>query len=89
MQGQEQPAVGQVGRRILDTSQREGLDGAVTNGHHAVDQHRLEEPLGLEIVRQVIGVIERHVAAGAGALAEEDGLPPQLGRRRLLQVELP
>jgi len=69
----------QVGRRILDAAQREGLDGSVTDFTHAVDHLRLEEALGLEIVHQVVGVIGGGVASTALALAEEDLLAAQLG----------
>src|SRR6202040_368922 len=68
----QQAPVVEIGRRILDAAQREGLDGSVADLIQAVDHLRLEEALGLEIVHQVVGVIGRSVAGTAPALAEED-----------------
>jgi hypothetical protein len=53
IESQQAPIV-QVGRLILDAAQREGLDGSVAGGIHVVDRHRLEEALGLEIVRSAV-----------------------------------
>src|SRR5882672_2415829 len=83
----QQAPVVQVGRRILDAAQREGLDGSVADFIQAVDHHRLEEALSLEIVHQVIGVIGRGVAGTASALAEEYLLAAQLGGRGLARIE--
>src|SRR6202790_1269912 len=52
----QQAPVVHVRRRILDSAQREGLDGSVADFTHAVDHLGLEEALGLEIVHQVVGV---------------------------------
>src|SRR6202045_2277116 len=82
----QQAPVVQVGRRILDTAQREGLDGSVADFIQAVDHLRLEEALGLEIVHQVIGVIGRGVAGIAAALAEEYLLAAQLGGRGVARI---
>src|SRR6266481_6822010 len=83
----QQAPVVQIGRRILDAAQREGLDGSVTDFTHAVDHFRLEEALGLEIMHQVVGVIGRGVAGTAPALAEEDLLAAQFGLRGLGRIE--
>src|SRR5258707_10562190 len=63
----QQAPVVQVGRRILDAAQREGLDGSVTDFIQSVDHLRLEEALGLEIVHQFVGVIGRCEAGIAPA----------------------
>src|SRR5260370_10108358 len=68
----QQTPVVQIGRRILDAAQREGLDGSVTDFTHAVDHFRLEEALGLEIMHQVVGVIGCGWAGTAPALAAAD-----------------
>src|ERR1700720_429173 len=83
----QQAPVMQIGRRILDAAQREGLDGSVAALTHAVDHLRLEEALGLEIVHQVVGVIGRGVAGPAPAFAEEDLLAAQFGLRGLGRIE--
>src|SRR6202171_2807250 len=83
----QQAPVVQVGRRILDAAQWEGLDGSVADFTHAVDYLWLEETLGLEIVHQVVGVIGRGVAGTAPALAEEDLLAAQFGLRGLARIE--
>jgi hypothetical protein len=66
-----QPLIMQVGRIVLDPAQREGLDAAIPDLHRVVDHFGLEEPLGPEIVHQVVGILGRLIAAPALALAEE------------------
>src|ERR1700674_7437 len=85
----QQASVVQVGRRILDTAQREGLDGSIPDFIQAIDHLRLEESLGLEIVHQVVRVVRRRVAAAALAFAKENLLTAYLGLRCLAQIELP
>jgi pimeloyl-ACP methyl ester carboxylesterase len=46
-------SVVQLGWRILDAAQREGLDGSVADFIHAVDHLRLEEALGLKLARMM------------------------------------
>src|SRR5712692_6753803 len=84
----QQTLVVQVGRVVLDAAQHKGFDQAVADGHHVVDHHRLEEPLGLEVVHRVVGVKGRLVAVRALALAEEDLLATHLGLCRLGGIEL-
>src|SRR6266446_2382959 len=84
----QQATVVQVGRRIFDTAQLEGLDGSVADCIHAVNHLRLEEALGLEIVHQVVGVVGGGVAGAALSLTEEDILPPQLSGRGFARIEL-
>src|SRR5437773_349076 len=84
----EEPAVVEIGRRLLDPAQREGLDGTVARSHSSVDVLRLEEALQLEVVHRVVGVVRRYVAGGALGLAEEDRLPPHLRLAGLAWVEL-
>src|SRR5260370_8529780 len=55
----QQAPVVQIGRRILDAAQREGLDSSVTDFTHAVDHLRLEHAPGLEIMHQAVAVIVR------------------------------
>src|SRR5205807_3761250 len=68
----QQAAVVHIGRRILDASERKCLDRSVTDFTHSVDHLRLEEPLCLEVVHQVVGVVRGSMARAALALAEED-----------------
>src|SRR5882724_8740053 len=84
----QQTLVVHIGRVILDPAQRKGFDQPVADGHHVVDHHRLEEPLGLQVVHRVVGVKRRLVAIRALALAEEDLLAPHLSGRRLAGNEL-
>src|SRR5258707_197106 len=84
----QQTAVMHVRRRVLDAAQRERLDRPVPCFPQAVDHHRLEKALDLEIVHQVIRVVGRGVAGAALALAEEDFLPAQLRGSGLAWIEL-
>jgi len=63
----------EIGRRVLDPAQREGLDRPVGARHRAVDQHRLVEALGVQIVHQIVGVVGRGVA-GAARIPRDGGL---------------
>ena len=62
----------EVGWLILDPAQRESLDGSFAGFIQAVDDFRLEEALGMEVVHQVVGVKRLGVASAAPALPEED-----------------
>src|SRR6266404_867653 len=84
----QQTLIMQVGRVVLDASQRESLDLPVPDLHHEVDHFRLEEALSFEIVHQIVGVKGRLMAARALALAEEDLLSAHFGWRRLGGNEL-
>jgi hypothetical protein len=64
------------------------FDRPVPDRHHVVDHHRLEEALGLEVVRQIVGVEGWLMASRALALAEKDLLAAHLGLRRLGGIEL-
>ena len=77
----------EIGRRVLDPTQREGLDRPVGARHCAVDQYRLVEALGVQIVHQVVGVVGRRVAGAALPLAEKDGLAAQFRLARFARVE--
>src|SRR5690606_13204587 len=77
LEGEQAPVV-EVGRRVLDAPQGEGLDGAVLIHHRAVGHARLEEALELEVVHGVVGVVGRGVAGEALAATEEDLLTTQL-----------
>ena len=74
VEGQE-PAVMKVGRRVLDASEGERLDGPIGGRDHAVDHLRPVEAFGLQTVHQIVRVVRRHVARRALRLPEEKGLP--------------
>src|SRR5512144_1560936 len=77
----EQPAIVQVGRRVLDAAERE----------------RLEDPLGptfvealhAQIVRQVVGGVLAWMAGRAAPLALEYHLASKLGGGGLRAIEVP
>src|SRR4029077_10930741 len=71
----QQAAVVQVGGRVLDAAEREGLDRSVGAGDHPVDVARLVEALGAQVVHQVVGVIGGRVADAALRLVVEQDLP--------------
>lgn len=77
----------QVRGRVLDASEREGLDGAVHRGHAAVDHLGREEALGLEIVHQVVGVVGGLVAVVTVSLAEEELLASHLALGSFFRVQ--
>src|ERR1035437_8251231 len=78
IQGQQSSIV-QVGRRVLDAAEREGLDRAVVTHHHAVLHMLLVEAFRMKIVHRVVGKVRGCMAACTLSLAEEDLLPAQLG----------
>ena len=63
------------------------LIGPSADGHPAVDHLRLEEPLGLQIVHGVVGIVGRRMAHGAFGLAEEQLLAAHFRSRCLCRIE--
>jgi hypothetical protein len=86
-QGQQSVIV-QVGRRILYTAQRKGLDRAVGRSHPPIDHAGFEEPFSFQIVHEIVGVIRRRVATSAIPLPKKQLLPPHLGLTRRFFVQL-
>ena len=87
LQGQ-QPPIMEVGRRIFDAAEREGLDWAVGAGHPTVDHVRFEESFDLHVVHEIVGVIGRRVASGAARLAEKQLLSSHFRFGRFFRFEL-
>src|SRR5207245_7118660 len=68
IKGQE-AAIVQIGRRVLDATEREGLDGSVGGGHHAIDHLGPIEPLRALVVHEFVRVVGRRVSCCSLALA--------------------
>ena len=78
----------QVGRRVLDATQRERLDRTIRPGHCAIDHPRFEKSLDLQVVHQVVRVKRRRVAGRALGFSEEQLLPAPLRFAGLGGIEL-
>src|SRR5947207_15980613 len=66
----EEPTIVEIGRRVLNPAQREGLDRPVGARHCAVDQYRLVEALGVQIVNEVVGIVGPRLAGAALPVAD-------------------
>src|ERR1700692_3088323 len=71
----QQSSVMHIRRRVLDATEREGLDSAVARHHHTVHHMLLVEALRLQVVHSGVCEIWARVALSASAFAEEDLLP--------------
>jgi hypothetical protein len=83
----QQPPVVQVGRGVLDTPEREGLDGAIGRGHPTIDHLRFEKALALQVVHEVVRVVWGGMANSALGLAEEQVLPARFGLYGFCRIE--
>src|SRR5665647_2837266 len=77
----------QIRRRILSPAKRKRLDRPIPVCHHPVDQMRLEKPLRLEMVHEVVRVIRGLMTFHAPRLAKEQLLAAHFRRIRLLRIE--
>src|SRR5260370_31843634 len=80
-----------VSWRVLDAAQNRCLDWPVSprGRDQPVNDLGLVEPLDVQVVHQVVGVIRSHVASGTLPFAEEDFLAVKFLRRCFFRVELP
>src|SRR5262245_39970728 len=84
----QQPAVVEIGRRILHAAEGERLDWAVADGGEAHVRLRRVETLGPQVVHRVVSVVRGRMALAAQRLAEEQRLPAELRLAGLLRIEL-
>ena len=64
------------------------LIGPSADGHAAVDHLRLEEPLDLQVVHQVVGVVRRRVAVAHWPLPKKSSSPRSSLSLALRGIEL-
>src|SRR5260370_7070211 len=76
---------------VLDAAQNRCLDWPVSprGRDQLVNDLGLVEPLDVQVVHQVVGVIRSHVASGTLPFAEEDFLAVEFLRLCFFRVELP
>ena len=78
----------EVGRRVLDAAQREGLDRPIGARFAPVDHALGEKAFGPQIVHREVGVVGRSVAGGALRFAKKQFLPAQLALAGFPRIEL-